>query len=658
MRHLMVALYTLSLTLTASAQDIPTPTMAPDAWVDLGTSTVSPERGVAGEYGTWTVSYTVGEGGVATGGGIRVQLPDEWHAGPRNSAIRLQTKDPKRDNYITAKLSQGEATLRCIVEDERDNELIKHAKKSLDGRNERYVFVVRVIIAEGSLQAGDTIQVVYGDTSGGSKGYWASAVSAYALPILIALDHDGDSRFEMESYTPMIEAVAGKPVYAQVHAPSNAVLGQPMKCRIAILDKEFNPAAGPANFALTYPEGVTGPESTTIYRDHAWSEFEVTPNAKGVVRIAATWEIAERELLGNPTIVAESLPERAVYWGDLHSHTSYSWDGVGRDAFGYARFVAGLDFYAMTDHAIEPDANWTKGLSKKYWEEYNNLTHVYNLPGEFVTLHAYECSFGTPFGHHNVYFRGEPGPLLYPQTVELPNLWAALQAGDALTIPHHTGKFPQKVDFTIHDPEFRRNFEMYSGHGLSESYDPTHPLAFEFSKFTSDAKSAEGKGNLQDAWQMGLQVSAIAASDDHRAQPGNAMYGLAAIRATELTRDAIFQGLYDRHTYATTGAKIILDFTVNDTPMGQTAAHESTARIALRAHGTDTIDFVELLRLQPGAEAFTVVQRWEPKALDFEATWGDAESQPGTIYYFRVRQHKLIHKRVAMAWSSPVWIAK
>ncbi|MCF6285941.1 MAG: DUF3604 domain-containing protein [Candidatus Hydrogenedentes bacterium] len=640
------------------AQEIPAPIMVPDAWVDTGSATISPDSGISGEYGTWTVSYTVGKGGIAGRGGIRVQLPVEWHSGPRNSAVRLQTKDSARDNYITANCSNTNVTIRCIVEGERDNELIKHAKKSLDGRNERYVFVVRVVVTEGALNAGDTINVVYGDTSGGSRGYRASAVSAHALPILIALDHDGDNRFETLNDSPTIAALPGKAVYAQVHALSNAITGEPMKCRVVILDKEFNPAAGPANFTLSYPKGVTGPESTTIYRDHSWSEFAVTPSADGVVRINAHWTEANRKLLGNPTEVAATLPERALYWGDLHSHTNYSWDGVGRDAFSYARNVSGLDFYAMTDHAIAPQPGWTRGLSEKYWAEYNTLTRVYNLPGKFVTLHAYECSFGTPYGHHNVYFRGEPGPLLYPQNVTLPELWAALQTGDALTIPHHTGKFPKGVDLTVHNAELRRNFEMYSGHGLSEVYDPSHPLAFEFSKFTSDAKSLDSPSHIQDAWRMGLHLSAIAASDDHRAHPGIAMYGLAAIRAKKLTRNEIFQGLYDRHTYATTGAKIILHFDVNGTPMGQTAPHQETTHVNIRAHGTDTIEFVELLRYQPGDATFSVVQRWEPKTLDFETMWEDAESKPDAIYYTRLRQRKLIHKRIAMAWSSPVWVEK
>lgn len=656
MRYLIVALCTFTLSLLTHAQEIPEPIMVPEAWVDLGQSTITPERGVAGEYGTWTVSYTVGEGGIASGGGIRVQLPDEWHAGPRNSAVRLQTKDPRLDNYITANLSQGEATIRCIVENERDDELIKHAKKSLDGRNERYVFVVRVLVTEGTLSKGDVINVVYGDTSGGSKGNWASAVSAYALPIMMALDNDGDNRFERESYTPMLEALPGKAVYVQLHAPSNGTPGSALTCRITLLDKEFNPATGPASFSLSYPAGLAGPESATIYRDHATTEFEVTPSTEGVARVSARWEEEKRDVLGNPTEVTATLPERKLYWGDLHSHTRFSWDGVGQDNFNYARFVSGLDFYAMTDHAMAPEPGWTKGLSGADWDEYNQLTDTYHIPGEFVTLHAYECSFGKPYGHHNVYFRRTPGPLLFPQSVKLPNLWASLQAGEALTIPHHTGKFPADVDFSIHNPEFRRNFEMYSGHGLSEVYDTTHPLAFESSDFTSDSKSAEGPVNVQDAWRMGLEVSAMASSDDHRAHPGIAMYGLAAIRATALTRNEIFQGLYDRHTYATTGAKIILHFSVNETPMGQTAKLDGAAKIQIRAHGTDTIDFVELLRLLPGEEGFSVIQRWEPGTLDFETAFEDSAAAQGAIYYTRLRQNKLVHKRVAMAWSSPVWV--
>jgi hypothetical protein len=70
------------------------------------------------------------------------------------------------------------------------------------------------------------------------------------------------------------------------------------------------------------------------------------------------------------------------------------------------------------------------------------------------------------------------------------------------------------------------------------------------------------------------------------------------------------------------------------------------------------IEWVEVLRWLPGEANFSVVQRWEPKSMDFEETWEDAGAVPGAIYYTRLRQQKLVHKRIAMAWSSPVWVAK
>ena len=55
---------------------------------------VEPSFGVAGNFGTWTVTYEVGASGMRSGGCVRVQLPDTWHAGERNS--RTVFKQPIR----------------------------------------------------------------------------------------------------------------------------------------------------------------------------------------------------------------------------------------------------------------------------------------------------------------------------------------------------------------------------------------------------------------------------------------------------------------------------------------------------------------------------------------------------------------------------------
>ena len=220
-------------------------------------------------------------------------------------------------------------------------------------------------------------------------------------------------------------------------------------------------------------------------------------------------------------------PERRIWWGDLHSHTDVSGDGIGtgEDAHEYARHVAGLDFYSRTDH----NSYFEDGTLPGDFTEYVRISDESDAPGEFVALNGYEVSFGSPYGHHNVYFRDRPVQVGDPSSTTLPEIWKALEGRRALTIPHHTLKMPAVVDWTGDENEAqRRNFEIYSAHGLSEEFDPYHPLAIEQSLFTNASASQRTGMWAQRAWENGLRLSTIAASDDHRAQPGLPHHGLAA----------------------------------------------------------------------------------------------------------------------------------
>jgi hypothetical protein len=360
----------------------------------------------------------------------------------------------------------------------------------------------------------------------------------------------------------------------------------------------------------------------------------------------------------NPMRVHETEPKLKTYWGELHSHTHYSWDGVGHDNFPYARHVSGLDFYAMTDHSNPSVGKYTQGLGPHVWEEYTAKTDKYYEPGKFATIHAYECSLGAPYGHHNVFFRSKPGPLLDGEDVTLPELWAALTAGEALTIPHHTGKFPRPIFWFPHNAEIDRNIEIYSAHGLSESYDPRGPLSFERSLFTDASQSFRGPQFVQDAWMQGLVLSTVAASDDHRAHPGQPHFGRTAVAASGLTREEIFEGLYHRRTYGTTGSKILLEFSINGEPMGGSVTASGPPRLELEVHGTDTIEFIEILRYAQSDGMFLVINTLYPDDADFTWSGSDAAFKEDSIYYLRLRQVRMVRTRVAMAWSSPIWVKR
>ena len=317
-----------------------------------------------------------------------------------------------------------------------------------------------------------------------------------------------------------------------------------------------------------------------------------------------------------------------------------------------------------------PERVARKGLGPHNWAEVQALTERFDQPHRFVTLHAYEASFRSPYGHHNVFFRDRPGFLASAEEHTLTELWQRLVDGRALTIPHHTGKFPRPVDFGVHDARLRRNFEIYSAHGQSEAFDPQHALAFENSDFTAPSTSAETPSNAQDVWQAGLQLSTIAASDDHRARPGQSHWGLTAVRAPELTRESVFQALHDRRTYASTGARILLDLHIGGAAMGQVLAREAAERhtagsglaIEIDVVGTGPLEWVELLRFLPGDAGFRVLEHFDAGSFSAErhelhTRLHDRNAQPGAIYYVRVRQSDRVRNRVAMAWSSPIWLA-
>ena len=381
-----------------------------------GKVAVSPSEGTAGTYGTWSVTYLVGKGGIHKNGGIRVQLPDSWHAGIRNSANRLQATDPRADHYVSSSCSRNDVRLRTVVEDEPGvgEVLVKGFRRSLDFRIGRYVYVVRVWVMEGELREGDSLSVVYGDRSGGSRGMLAAIISTRPESVLVAVDTAGTGDFQLHPDRPILQAQAGQATELMLSGTSLLVLGKPSELRLAVVDVNANPASsfeGEIELHVTHGQADV-PSIVKFHSGRGWESVNFVPTQVGILRIEASALQGRLHAVGNPIRIFKQEPERKIYWGDLHSHTHYSVDGVGENNFEYARFISSLDFYAMTDHSAPAEGKFMQGLGPQLWREYTALVEKYHLPGKFVTLHAYEISFGPPYGHHNVYFRDRPGPLL------------------------------------------------------------------------------------------------------------------------------------------------------------------------------------------------------------------------------------------------------
>lgn len=336
-----------------------------------------------------------------------------------------------------------------------------------------------------------------------------------------------------------------------------------------------------------------------------------------------------------------------LMWGDIHGQNTLS-DALGEmdQYYHAARSQAALDFVALTNHDVFPDE-----LTPAEWDISRRYARVFNRPGELVTLQALEWTsneYMEDFGHKNLYFPGEDPPLYLSsrdRSRTPTELFELLRQQRALCFPHHTaadwGIVSAATDWRYHDEEVQRNVEIFSRHAPFEYHGNLSPYTRNVAQFTG--KSA------RDALAMGYTMGFTGGSDTHQMEHG-LEGGLVAAYTTGCTRDAVFDALAARRIYATSGARILLSFALDDAIMGQRIVVKPDAALCfqVRAKGTDVITQVELIH--DGQTVWSV----QPNALDVD--YAIPLRAPGrrSMSYAYV---KVTQKDSHMAWSSPIWLA-
>jgi len=121
---------------------------------------------------------------------------------------------------------------------------------------------------------------------------------------------------------------------------------------------------------------------------------------------------------------------------------------------------------------------------------------------------------------------------------------------------------------------------------------------------------------------------------------------LVAVYAPELTRVSVFQGLYHRRTYATTGERIVLRLAVNGEPMGGETRAEGAVRIETSAVGTAGIAALRIVK--NGRIIHTV----DPDGDSVQLEYVDAAGARGGAFYYV----DVVQDDGEKAISSPVWV--
>lgn len=364
------------------------------------------------------------------------------------------------------------------------------------------------------------------------------------------------------------------------------------------------------------------------------------------------------------------------YFGDLHCHSIYG-DATSdvdeiyhryRDAYGY-------DFATLTEHDYLDGLMLSQAELNMIWNTSRRLSE----DDKFIAMYAYEWTSPAIAehvtgdavvgeGHRHVIYPDDTGELVNygdPTANTGAKLLNRLQGQRALVIPHHTSW--SGTDWDAHDPELQRVVEICSTHGRFE-YSGNLPIGYRRDhihphKFVLDALDrgyrlgfvggSDSHGLRWHATEPEGRDSFVPAGTRVGWKEDSFRTGMTVVLAPELTREALFEGIHQRHCYATTGEFIVLDFRVNGQLMGSELALNQAPHISLSVQGSSALRSVEVIR---SGQVFSRVELGSDEnisSIQFELDDNMIIPNESHYYYLRVLQAD-----GNMAWSSPIWVTR
>lgn len=369
-------------------------------------------------------------------------------------------------------------------------------------------------------------------------------------------------------------------------------------------------------FSVTLPSLPPG-----VYRAHAYDP------KTGAVRAES-----------NPMEILESDDKRpAVYWGQIHCHSEQS-DGTGRfeDIYHNSRDEGCLDFAAGSDHA--------EYFSDNEWLWMQDISNRFNEEGRFVTLNGYERAGDQ--GHWNFYTSADRlelfrGMNMDPSKNTLQSACERLSSRtDVVAGPHvHHGRF--SFEYTSNVQCFHELYSMW-GNYEKLTYGILNKGAVIGVTGGGDNHEARGGFSCEDPEGQGKTPHVFA--------PGlKWKTGLTAALMPRLGRTELIRALRERQTYATTGPRILVDFSVSGVSMGgECKVGRDAPTIMAVVHGVSQIARVEIIRDGQTSQSI------QGDGQDMTVKWSDSAVAPGRHWYLL----KVIQTNQEMAWTSPIWVVR
>lgn len=324
-----------------------------------------------------------------------------------------------------------------------------------------------------------------------------------------------------------------------------------------------------------------------------------------------------------------------IFWGELHGML-FNQRPLD-DYYNYARNVAKLDFCAPFWFSYNTCIEDT-------WQKVKDAAVRHHRPGQFVPFVGFEC--GTPpDGSHRC--------VLLRDARKVPPIFC--ENRPPAREPFLKRRFHPDTVFCRSPRELyevvRRYGGVVTGHFHTRTYHE-EVLAEIWQKNLVRAREEEERiyALLRGGKRMGLAGT----SDTHDSMPGNpypephlpTAAGVTGVWADALTTDALWEAILARRIYATSGARLLVEFTSSRRPMGAELPLDAPRRFYLRIEGSSKLQRVELLR---GGRP---VLHWTPEAASLELDAEDGGADPRAPAFYLVR---VVQTDGHRAWSSPIW---
>lgn len=605
----------------------------------------------AGETSTWKFSYTT-----ATALPKGTKLKFDLLTKGRSMDWQAPSCDPKaKDNLIVLSI-EGRSVFPKEVESE-------------DSFISSYEFTLPL-----ELKAGDTLDIFVGcpkDPTKKDKGNRAQTYVQRRRPFYLYIDTKGKGDYkEPEIFT--LDIKGGPLDNIRILSPSIVSRNQ----RFDVIVR-FEDAFG--NLTSNAKEGTLIELSYEHLRENlSWKLFvpetgfinlpNLYFNEPGIYRIQLK-NLSTNEKFFSYPIKCLQETERNLFWGLLHGES----DKIDcaenvESCLRHFRDEKALHFYGVSPfESVEETPS-------DIWKSITHQVAEFDEPGRFVAFLGFQWigDEGENYLRHIVYGK-DSKPILRKKDAKTNNLkkvYKSSHVREFISIPCFTMAKGIENELESYTPEFERVVEIYNAWGSSECSAKEGNLRPIKNKGKKGFQSGN-KGSILEALNAGHRFGFIAGGWDDRGiysqlyEDDQVQYspGLSAVFAEEQTRESLFQALYNRHCYATTGHRIILGFSIAGFIMGSELSTKAKPGLAYNRHITgyaasnNTIDTIEIIRNGK------VFKKYQPKSNTFEFTLDDGdllsdillfstqENLPFVYYYLRV-----IQEDGNIAWGSPIWI--